>query len=175
MKTLEGHAYGVSYLAWSPDDTYLIACGPDDCSELWLWNVQVTWIYFLSRKLAVGKVKKSSAKFYSSMIVLRVNYKLLPHLTLTRMKMVVVIVMLLLGITLFLKVFKIVLPAHSPMSLVIGQTGELRTKMSQSHEDSLTSVAWNPDGKRFVTGGQRGQFYQCVSVFHQGVTGSVPA
>ncbi|XP_072406560.1 WD repeat-containing protein 26 isoform X1 [Chiloscyllium punctatum] len=80
LKTLEGHAYGVSYLAWSPDDTYLLACGPDDCSELWLWNVQ---------------------------------------------------------------------------------TGELRTKMSQSHEDSLTSVAWNPDGKRFVTGGQRGQFYQC--------------
>ncbi|XP_056457570.1 WD repeat-containing protein 26 isoform X1 [Gadus chalcogrammus] len=80
LKTLEGHAYGVSYLAWSPDDVYLIACGPDDCSELWLWNVQ---------------------------------------------------------------------------------TGELRTKMSQSHEDSLTSVAWNPDGKRFVTGGQRGQFYQC--------------
>uniref|UniRef100_A0AAY4AK10 WD repeat-containing protein 26 n=1 Tax=Denticeps clupeoides TaxID=299321 RepID=A0AAY4AK10_9TELE len=80
LKTLEGHAYGVSYLAWSPEDTYLIACGPDDCSELWLWNVQ---------------------------------------------------------------------------------TGELRTKMSQSHEDSLTSVAWNPDGKRFVTGGQRGQFYQC--------------
>lgn len=80
LRTLEGHAYGVSYLAWSPDDAYLIACGPDDCSELWLWNVQ---------------------------------------------------------------------------------TGELRTKMSQSHEDSLTSVAWNPDGKRFVTGGQRGQFYQC--------------
>uniref|UniRef100_A0A8C1KGH3 WD repeat-containing protein 26 n=1 Tax=Cyprinus carpio TaxID=7962 RepID=A0A8C1KGH3_CYPCA len=80
VRTLEGHAYGVSYLAWSPDDVYLIACGPDDCSELWLWNVQ---------------------------------------------------------------------------------TGELRTKMSQSHEDSLTSVAWNPDGKRFVTGGQRGQFYQC--------------
>ncbi|XP_039973024.1 WD repeat-containing protein 26 [Xiphias gladius] len=80
MKALEGHAYGVSYLAWSPDDAYLIACGPDDCSELWLWNIQ---------------------------------------------------------------------------------TGELRTKVSQSHEDSLTSVAWNPDGKRFVTGGQRGQFYQC--------------
>ncbi|KFW77616.1 WD repeat-containing protein 26, partial [Manacus vitellinus] len=79
-KTLEGHAYGVSYIAWSPDDNYLVACGPDDCSELWLWNVE---------------------------------------------------------------------------------TGELKTKMSQSHEDSLTSVAWNPDGKRFVTGGQRGQFYQC--------------
>ncbi|XP_059838549.1 WD repeat-containing protein 26 isoform X3 [Hypanus sabinus] len=43
----------------------------------------------------------------------------------------------------------------------VDPTGELRTKMSQSHEDSLTSVAWNSDGKRFVTGGQRGQFYQC--------------
>ena len=41
LRTLEGHAYGVSYLAWSPDNTYLIACGPDDCSELWLWNIQV--------------------------------------------------------------------------------------------------------------------------------------
>ncbi|XP_069749943.1 WD repeat-containing protein 26-like isoform X2 [Narcine bancroftii] len=43
----------------------------------------------------------------------------------------------------------------------VDPTGELRTKMSQSHEDSLTCAAWNPDGKRFVTGGQRGQFYQC--------------
>lgn len=43
LKTLEGHAYGVSYLAWSPDDNYLVACGPDDCSELWLWNVQVSF------------------------------------------------------------------------------------------------------------------------------------
>ncbi|XP_049901756.1 WD repeat-containing protein 26 isoform X4 [Epinephelus moara] len=96
VKTLEGHAYGVSYLAWSPDDVYLIACGPDDCSELWLWNVQ---------------------------------------------------------------------------------TGELRTKMSQSHEDSLTSVAWNPDGKRFVTGGQRGQFYQCRktgSSTNWKISGSIP-
>lgn len=48
LRTLEGHAYGVSYLAWSPDDTYLIACGPDDCSELWLWNVQVTSLCFVS-------------------------------------------------------------------------------------------------------------------------------
>lgn len=56
-------------------------------------------------------------------------------------------------------------PSVFPVSvnLLFDQTGELRTKMSQSHEDSLTSVAWNPDGKRFVTGGQRGQFYQCVS------------
>ena len=40
-KTFEGHSYGVAYIAWSPDGTYIVACGPDDCSELWLWNVQV--------------------------------------------------------------------------------------------------------------------------------------
>ena len=79
-RSLEGHSYGVSYIAWSPDSEYIIACGPDDCSELWLWNVQ---------------------------------------------------------------------------------TGELRVKMSQSPEDSLTSASWHLDGKRYVTGGTRGQFYQC--------------
>ena len=35
------HSWGVYYIAWSPDSQYVIACGPDDCSELWLWNVQV--------------------------------------------------------------------------------------------------------------------------------------
>ncbi|CAG2106775.1 unnamed protein product, partial [Medioppia subpectinata] len=78
--TFEGHSYGVSYLAWSPDDNYLIACGPDDCSDLWVWNVQ---------------------------------------------------------------------------------SGELRVKVSHSPEDSLTTCSWHKDGKKFVTGGQRGQFYQC--------------
>lgn len=41
-RTLEGHSYGVAFLAWSPDDTYLIACGPEDCAELWIWNVEVS-------------------------------------------------------------------------------------------------------------------------------------
>ncbi|NWH38563.1 WDR26 protein, partial [Chloropsis hardwickii] len=40
LKTLEGHAYGVSYIAWSPDDNYLVAKKKKNCSELWLWNVQ---------------------------------------------------------------------------------------------------------------------------------------
>ncbi|XP_064623467.1 WD repeat-containing protein 26-like isoform X1 [Lineus longissimus] len=79
-RTFEGHSYGVSYIAWSPDNVYIIACGPDDCSELWLWNVD---------------------------------------------------------------------------------NGDLRVKMSQSPEDSLTCVAWHVDSKKFVTGGTRGQFYQC--------------
>ncbi|XP_022103779.1 WD repeat-containing protein 26-like [Acanthaster planci] len=80
IKTLEGHSYGVSFLAWSPDCKYLIACGPEECSELWVWNVE---------------------------------------------------------------------------------TGESKTKISQSPEDSLTSASWNADSKRFVTGGNRGQFYLC--------------
>jgi len=79
-QTFEGHSYGVAYIAWSPDNTYILACGPDDCSELWLWNVE---------------------------------------------------------------------------------TGELRVRMNQTPEDSLTSASWHSDGKRFVAGGTRGQFYQC--------------
>lgn len=79
-RAFDGHSYGVSYIAWSSDSQYVIALGPDDCSELWLWNVE---------------------------------------------------------------------------------TGELRVKMTQSPEDSLTSAAWHVDGKRFITGGTRGQFYQC--------------
>ena len=43
LRTIEGHSYGVGNLAWSPDDTYLIACGPEDCSELWIWNIEV-WL-----------------------------------------------------------------------------------------------------------------------------------
>lgn len=42
------------------------------------------------------------------------------------------------------------------------ETGQLRTKLSHASEDSLTSCAWNPDGRRFVAGGCRGQFYLCV-------------
>ena len=41
LRTIEGHSYGVGHLAWSPDDIYLIACGPEDCSELWIWNTEV--------------------------------------------------------------------------------------------------------------------------------------
>lgn len=41
------------------------------------------------------------------------------------------------------------------------QTGELRSKINNSPEDSLTTCAWHRDGKKFVCGGTRGQFYQC--------------
>jgi hypothetical protein len=46
------------------------------------------------------------------------------------------------------------------------ETEELRVKLSHSPEDSLTSCSWNIDGTRFVAGGIRGQFYQCVSILY---------
>ncbi|XP_046415660.1 WD repeat-containing protein 26 isoform X4 [Neodiprion virginianus] len=81
-KTLEGHSYGVALIAWSPDSSHLIACGPEDCPELWLWSVETP-------------------------------------------------------------------------------DCELRVKLTQSPEDSLTACAWHRDANKFVTGGLRGQFYQC--------------
>ncbi|XP_011137847.1 WD repeat-containing protein 26 isoform X1 [Harpegnathos saltator] len=81
-KTLEGHTYGVALITWSPDSTHLIACGPEDCPELWLWNVDTP-------------------------------------------------------------------------------DCELRVKLTQSTDDSLTACAWHRDSNKFVAGGLRGQFYQC--------------
>ena len=44
-------------LAWSPDDTYLIACGPEDCSELWIWNTEVKSANsFIMQTVAVQRV-----------------------------------------------------------------------------------------------------------------------
>lgn len=68
LRTLEGHAYGVSYLAWSPDDAYLIACGPDDCSELWLWNVLV--MHKLQNTLFVDDSYFYSSNTFNSVFIL---------------------------------------------------------------------------------------------------------
>ncbi|UXI16660.1 cell division protein [Sarcoptes scabiei] len=38
--TLTGHTFGVSFFAWSPDDHYLLALGPEESSEFWLWDTQ---------------------------------------------------------------------------------------------------------------------------------------
>uniref|UniRef100_H2ZDE3 WD repeat-containing protein 26 n=1 Tax=Ciona savignyi TaxID=51511 RepID=H2ZDE3_CIOSA len=41
------------------------------------------------------------------------------------------------------------------------RTGELRTKMNHSSEDSISCCCWTPDGQKYVAGGTKGQFYQC--------------
>ena len=39
-KTYEDHTCGVSLVVWSPDDRYLIVCGTEECSELWIWDIE---------------------------------------------------------------------------------------------------------------------------------------
>lgn len=39
-KIFENHTYGVSFIAWSPDSKYFIVCGPEDCPDLWIWDVE---------------------------------------------------------------------------------------------------------------------------------------
>lgn len=52
---------------------------------------------------------------------------------------------------------------HVPSYLSHFQTGEVKCHIQNSAEDSLTCGAWCSDGYRFYVGGNRGQFYQCVS------------
>lgn len=35
----------MSYLAWSPDGRYLIAAGPEDCPDLWIWNAETEQLH----------------------------------------------------------------------------------------------------------------------------------
>lgn len=45
------------------------------------------------------------------------------------------------------------------------QTGEVKCRVQNSAEDSLTCSAWSPDGENFYVGGTRGQFLECVSYY----------
>lgn len=31
---------GAAYLAWSPDSTHIIVCGPEETPEVWIWNIE---------------------------------------------------------------------------------------------------------------------------------------
>ncbi|RNA03906.1 WD repeat-containing 26-like [Brachionus plicatilis] len=39
-KTYDEHTHGASVVVWSPDDQYLIVCGTEDCSEIWIWDIE---------------------------------------------------------------------------------------------------------------------------------------
>ncbi|XP_050299546.1 WD repeat-containing protein 26 [Anthonomus grandis grandis] len=38
-KVLEEHSYGAAYISWNPDSKHLLACGPEESPEVWLWNL----------------------------------------------------------------------------------------------------------------------------------------
>ena len=42
---LDGHELGAYYISWSPDDQHLIVCGPEDCNELCVWDIEVTCVH----------------------------------------------------------------------------------------------------------------------------------
>lgn len=41
-KQFEGHSFGIGCIAWCPFSRYIIACGTDECNEIWIWDVEVS-------------------------------------------------------------------------------------------------------------------------------------
>ncbi|CAF2094296.1 unnamed protein product [Rotaria magnacalcarata] len=39
-KHFDGHSFGIGFIAWCPFSRYIIACGTDECSEIWIWDIQ---------------------------------------------------------------------------------------------------------------------------------------
>jgi len=39
-KQFEGHSFGIGCIAWCPFSRYIIACGTDECNELWIWDIE---------------------------------------------------------------------------------------------------------------------------------------
>ena len=42
-KTYEDHTCGVGHIAWSPDNRYVIVCGTEECTEVWIWDIEVSF------------------------------------------------------------------------------------------------------------------------------------
>lgn len=40
-RVLHGHPFSVAWVAWSPDDKYIVACGEDESSEVYVWTAEV--------------------------------------------------------------------------------------------------------------------------------------
>lgn len=61
-KTFEGHTLGVSCLAWSPDDSLLLVCGYEDSSDLWIWNVAVS--FRVENGTLLSERQRHTAEYY---------------------------------------------------------------------------------------------------------------
>ncbi|XP_017490651.1 PREDICTED: WD repeat-containing protein 26-like, partial [Rhagoletis zephyria] len=40
--TFGGHSFAIAFFAWSPDDHYLVALGPEEAGEFWIWDCTVS-------------------------------------------------------------------------------------------------------------------------------------
>jgi WD repeat-containing protein 26 len=62
-KSYEDHSCGVGWVSWSPDDKYLIVCGSDESSDLWIWDVEVNIHCCILLFFAVFQLKSKFAIF----------------------------------------------------------------------------------------------------------------
>lgn len=67
-------AIGVAYIAWNPDSTHLLACGPEGSPEVWLWNIETEKCLKISQSpedvLTCAAWNKDGTKFVVSVNIL---------------------------------------------------------------------------------------------------------
>ena len=46
LRTLDEHKYGVGFVSWCPDNIHILVCGPDETSEVFIYNSVVRMNFF---------------------------------------------------------------------------------------------------------------------------------
>ncbi|XP_031629372.1 WD repeat-containing protein 26 homolog [Contarinia nasturtii] len=67
-RNLEGHTYGISFLQWSPDSKHLLVGGPEECPNIWIWNldeekVPITMSHSSEDSLTCGSFSPDGQRF----------------------------------------------------------------------------------------------------------------
>lgn len=69
---------GASYISWSPDSVHLIACGPEESPEVWLWNTETEKFFKVSQSpedaLACCAWHKDGTKFVVNKHIYKQNF-----------------------------------------------------------------------------------------------------
>jgi WD40 repeat protein len=67
-KSYDEHTCGVGWISWSPDDRYVIVCGTEECTELWIWDIEVSFQLYLDYVLISELIPtaKSTKKTFKS-------------------------------------------------------------------------------------------------------------